>query len=242
MGGIRIRAAGVARRDLGRVRHHRPAAHRGADETPLGPVQPVELAALGRGGAQDRAAGSPADLPGRLRPDLGHAPAGHLGRADDRRVRDDLPGTGAAITGGIRAARLRRAALHERVHVPDARARRCHLRGPDRPVLLHPRSRDGLRLPGAHHHLHARAGTGLRRARGRQPADPLASRPPARRDQAPAPLCEPRPPGDLARQPARGRALDRRDPPEPSLPSRTVVLPGAALGPVVAGLPDDRSR
>ena len=44
-------------RDLGRVRHHRPAAHRGADEAAVGPVQPVELAALGRGGAEDRAAG-----------------------------------------------------------------------------------------------------------------------------------------------------------------------------------------
>ena len=35
-----------------------------------------------------------ADLPGHLRPDLGHGPARHLGRADDPRVRDDLPGLG----------------------------------------------------------------------------------------------------------------------------------------------------
>ena len=47
---------------------------------------------------------------------------------------------------------------------------------------------DGLHLPGADHHLHALAGPGLRGARGRQPADPLAGRPPARSDQAPAPL------------------------------------------------------
>ena len=52
----------------------------------------------------------------------------------DPRVRDDLPRPGPAIPGGSRADRLRRAALHERVHVPDARDRRHHLHRPDGPV------------------------------------------------------------------------------------------------------------
>ena len=41
----------------------------------------------------------------------------------------------------------------------------------------------------------------------------------------------PRSPGDPPGHPARGRAVDGRDPPDPSLPPGPVVLPGAALGP-----------
>ena len=41
---------------------------------------------------------------------------------------------------------------------------------------------------------------------------------------------------------ARGRALDGRKPPEPSLPSRALVLPCAALGSILADLLDDGTR
>ena len=111
-----------------------------------------------------------------------------------------------------------------------------------RPALHDPGGRDGLHLPRADHHLHALAGPGLRvREVGNLLIHSRAGRPPGAIKLLHR-YAGPDRSGDPAGQSAQGRAMDGRDPPEPSLPSRAVVLPGAALGPIVAGLPDDRPR
>src|SRR5271157_1056747 len=129
MDGICSWSVDLVRRLVGRVRNHHPASHRGPDATCVRKVLPVELAALGRSGPQDSAAGAAFELPRRLRPPLGRAPARALGGADDHRFHADLSWAGFAIPRGCWIGWLWHAPLYERVNLPDARAGRCDLSG-----------------------------------------------------------------------------------------------------------------
>ncbi len=97
MVGICSGSVDLVRRLVGRVRDYHPASHRGPDATFLRKVLQVDLAALGRCRPQDPAAGAACELPCRLRPPLGRAPARALGGADDRRFHADLSWAGLAF-------------------------------------------------------------------------------------------------------------------------------------------------
>ena len=122
MVGISSGSVDLVRRLVGRVRNYHPASHRCPDATFLRKVLQVDLAALGRCRPQDPAAGAACELPCRLRPPLGRAPARALGGADDHRFHADLSWAGFALRGGW-VGWLWHAPLHERVNLPDARSR-----------------------------------------------------------------------------------------------------------------------